>query len=75
MSSRTPHPTQQIRISVGASCRRIAWDLAGSAFKLWDFGQLVVEESEIAFARIKIDFEVRNTRTGIYLKYLRTNLG
>ena len=23
---------------------RIAWDLAGSAFKLWDFGQLVVSE-------------------------------
>ena len=41
---------------------RIAWDLAGSAFKLWDFGQLVVEESEIAFARIKIDFVVRNTQ-------------
>ena len=44
---------------------RIAWDLAGSAFKLWDFGQLVVEESEIAFARIKIDFVVRNTHSKI----------
>ena len=29
----------------------------GSAFKLWDSTQLVVEESEIAFARIKIDFQ------------------
>ena len=63
-------PNLKIRISVDASCRRIAWDLAGSAFKLWDFGQLVVEESEIAFARIKIDFVVRNTRWGIAPKYL-----
>ena len=27
--------------------------------KLWDFGQLIVEESEITFARIKIDFVVK----------------
>ena len=37
-------PTQQIRISVGASCRRIAWDLEGSAFKLWGLSQFVVSE-------------------------------
>ena len=47
----------------------------GSAFKLWDSAQLVVEESEIAFARIKIDFVVRNTHRKIAPKYLRTNLG
>ena len=53
----------------------IAWDLAGSAFKLWDFGQLVVEESEIAFARIKIDFVVRNTHSKIAPRYPCANLG
>jgi hypothetical protein len=46
----------------------------GSAFKKWDPAQLVVKESEIAFARIKIDFVVRNTRWGIASKYLHTNL-
>jgi hypothetical protein len=48
--------------------------LLGSAFKLWVSGQMVVKESEIAFARIKIDFVVRNTRWGIASKYLHTNL-
>ena len=43
----------------------------GSAFKLWDSTQLVVEESEIAFARIKIDFVVKNNRRKIAPKYLR----
>ena len=32
---------------------RIAWDLAGSAFKLWVLYQFFVKESEIIFARIK----------------------
>jgi hypothetical protein len=32
---------------------RIAWDLAGSAFKLWVLYQFFVKESEIVFARIK----------------------
>ena len=40
---------------------RIAWDFKGSAFKSRVLCQLVMEESEIAFARIKIDFVVRNT--------------
>ena len=53
---------------------RIAWDLAGSAFKLWVFCQFFVKESEIAFARIKIEFKVRNTRSGIAPKYLHTTL-
>ena len=60
---------------MGASCRRIAWDLEVSAFKNRVLGLLVVEESEIAFARIKIDFVVKNTRWGIAPKYLHTNLG
>jgi len=47
---------------VGASYRRIAWDLAGSAFKSWVLGLLVVKENQIAFARIKIDFMARNTQ-------------
>ena len=42
----------------------------GSAFKSRVLCQLVVKESEIAFARIKIDFVVRNTRWGIAPKYL-----
>ena len=40
---------------------RIARDLKGSAFKLWDFGQLVVNESQIGNPLIKTGLVVKNT--------------
>ena len=55
---RTTQPTNPNQRGVERVKTRIAWDLAGSAFKNRVLGLLVVEESEIAFARIKIDFMV-----------------
>ena len=43
----------------------------GSAFKLLDSGQLVVNESQIWNPLIKTGFVVRNTRRKIAPKYLR----
>ena len=47
----------------------------GSAFKKWDPAQLVVEESEIAFARIKLECLVVTALNGFAPKYLHTTLG
>ena len=41
---------------------RIAWDLAGSAFKNRVLGLLVVEESQIQNPLIKTGFGARNTQ-------------
>ena len=54
---------------------RIAWDLAGSAFKIGVLGLLVVNESQIGNPLIKTGFKVRNTHRKIAPKYLRANLG
>ena len=49
--------------------------LLGSGFKSWVLCLSVVKENQIDFARIKIDFMVVITRTGIASKYLHTTLG
>ena len=53
---RTTQPTNPNQRGVERVKTRIAWDLAGSAFKNRVLGLLVVKENQIAFARIKIDF-------------------
>ena len=72
---RTTAQPKKTRTNVGASCRRIAWDLAGSACKSSVLGLLVVNESQIGNPLIKTGFVVRNTRREDAAKYLRANLG
>jgi hypothetical protein len=58
-------PTTSLRISFRLEVVQEPLSLGrvdSSAFKKWDPTQLVVEESEIAFARIKLECLVRKTR-------------
>jgi hypothetical protein len=60
-------PTTSLRISFRLEVVQEPLSLGrvdSSAFKLWDSAQLVVKESEIAFARIKSEFVAQNKRNG-----------